>query len=141
VAAPDEGCSVPTAAAPPPAAPESPRVALLNSIAIGLNPALLELQGAGDILADAEIDGIEIPKTPAAPAAPLCKDGAATPMPAARIAVSAAITALFCMVAAVFWSVDTRTGVLLAALEHTSEPALPIRAVDDRMEDVRRHAA
>jgi hypothetical protein len=76
-------------------------VALLNSIAIGLNPVLLELQGAGDILAGAEIDGMEIPKTPAAPAAPLCKDGAA-PMPAARIAVNAAITALFCIVAAVF---------------------------------------
>src|ERR1019366_5751077 len=33
------------------------------------------------ILAGAEIDGIEMPKTPAAPAAPLGKDGAATPMP------------------------------------------------------------
>ena len=37
-------------------------------------------------------------------------DGAATPMLAARIAVKLAITALFCMVAAVFMSVETRTG-------------------------------
>jgi hypothetical protein len=100
-------------------------VALLNSIAIGLNPALLELQEAVDILAGAEIDGMEIPKTPAAPAAPLCKDGAATPMPAARIAVNAAITALFCMVAAVFWSVDARTGSCLPPFNTPASPPCP----------------
>jgi len=77
------------------------------------------------ILAGAEIDGIEMPKTPAAPAAPLCKDGAATPMPAARMAVSAAITALFCMVAAVFWSVDTRTGSCLPPLNTPASPPCP----------------
>jgi hypothetical protein len=84
------------------------RVPPLDSIASGLNPVSLELHGAGEwppalkgalILAGAEIDGTESPKTPAAP---LCKDGAATPILAARIPVNAAITALFCMVAAVF---------------------------------------
>jgi hypothetical protein len=55
-------------------------------------------------LAGAEIDGI------ATPAAPPDMDGAATPMLAARIAVKLAITALFCMVADVFMSVETRTG-------------------------------
>ena len=58
-------------------------------------------------LAGAEIDGIEIEGTPAAPPD---MDGAATPMLAARIAVKLAITALFCMVADVFMSVETRTG-------------------------------
>jgi hypothetical protein len=57
--------------------------------------------------AGTEIDGTEILGTPEVPP-DAC--GAAIPIPAARIAVNPAITALFCMVAAVFWSVDTRTG-------------------------------
>jgi len=58
-------------------------------------------------LAGAEIAGIDIDGTPAAPPD---IDGADTPMLAARIAVKLAITALFCMVADVFMSVETRTG-------------------------------
>ena len=58
-------------------------------------------------LAGAEIDGTDMPGTPAAPPD---TGGAAIPMPAARIAVKPAITALFCMVADVFMSVETRTG-------------------------------
>ena len=44
--------------------------------------------------------------------------GAATPMLAARIAVKLAITALFCMVADVFMSVETRTGSWEVAAQH-----------------------
>ena len=57
--------------------------------------------------AGTEIDGTEMPGIPAIPPE---TDGAAIPIPAARMAVKPAITALFCMVAAVFMSVDTRTG-------------------------------
>ena len=60
-----------------------------------------------DTDAGAEIDGTEMPGSPAVPP-DTC--GAAIPIPAARIAVKLAITALFCMVAAVFMSVETRTG-------------------------------
>ena len=58
--------------------------------------------GAGN-----EIDVTEMPDTAEVPP-DTC--GAAMPMPAARIAVKPAMAALFCMVAAVFMSVDTRTG-------------------------------
>jgi hypothetical protein len=52
-----------------------------------------------DTGAGTEIDGTEILGTPEVPR-DAC--GAAIPIPAARMAVSPAITALFCMVAAVF---------------------------------------
>ncbi len=62
---------------------------------------------AADPDTGAEIDEIDIEGVPPVPPD---TDGAAIPMPAAKIAVKPAITVLFCMVAVVFMSVDTRTG-------------------------------
>jgi hypothetical protein len=47
-------------------------------------------------------------------------------MPAARIAVKLAITALFCMVAAVFMSVETRTGSFGSFDAPRNKPLMPL---------------